>query len=110
MAQRVDIVLIDDIDDSTADETVTFALDGVSYEIDLSAGNAEKLRDDFAHWIGHSRRSGGTRGGGRRTPAARAGRRADLAEVRAWARKNGFKVSDRGRVPAEVLTAFDAKH
>src|SRR4026207_1708929 len=70
MAQRVQIVLEDDLDGGVAAETVTFGLDGVSYEIDLSDKNAGKLRDEFASWIGHARRSGGRRPPGRRSAGA----------------------------------------
>src|SRR6478736_1378211 len=73
VAQRVVVTLSDDIDGGEAAETVTFALDGKSYEIDLSEANASKLRDDLASWIGHARRAGGRkststarRGGGSR--------------------------------------------
>ena len=62
MAQRVEVTLVDDIDGGKASETVTFSLDGVTYEIDLSDKNARKLRDDFANWTGHARRSGGSPG------------------------------------------------
>ena len=57
MAQRIQVILEDDIDGGAAAETVTFALDGVTYEIDLSEDNARKLRDDLATWVGHARRS-----------------------------------------------------
>jgi hypothetical protein len=112
MAQRVQIVLEDDLDGGQAAETVTFGLDGVSYEIDLSDKNAGKLRDEFASWIGHARRSGGRRTTGRRGSGASsssAGRR-DLSAVRAWARSNGHQVSDRGRVSAAVQEAYDKAH
>lgn len=108
MAQKVQVVLVDDIDGGTADETVSFALDGVSYEIDLTSDNAAKLRDDLASWVGHARRVGGrTRAGG-----ARRGSRSSSGkntEIREWARANGYSVSDRGRIPAEVKAAFDAR-
>jgi hypothetical protein len=104
MAQRVQVLLVDDIDGAAAAETVSFSLDGVSYEIDLTAAHAKKLRDDFATWVGHSRRSGG-RKNSRKTAGGQ--RRGDLSAVREWARNNGHKVSDRGRVSAEVLAAYD---
>jgi hypothetical protein len=107
MAQRVNIVLEDDLDGSEADETVTFALDGVTYEIDLSAGNASALRDALAPYVGHGRRAAGRRSTGR--PAARGGKR-DLADVRDWARKHGHTVSDRGRISAEIQAAYDKAH
>lgn len=115
MAQRVQIVLEDDLDGGAAAETVTFGLDGVSYEIDLSDTNAGKLRDEFATWIGHARRSGGRRATGRRASSgssgtSSAGSRRDLSAVRAWARSNGHQVSDRGRVSAAVQEAYDKAH
>ena len=112
MAQRVQIVLEDDLDGGVAAETVTFGLDGVNYEIDLSDKNAGKLRDEFATWIGHARRSGGRRSTGRRTSggSSSSSSRRDLSAVRAWARANGHQVSDRGRVSAAVQEAYDKAH
>ena len=104
MAQKVNIVLVDDIDGSDASQTVSFGLDGATYEIDLNDKNAAKLRDALAGFVGHARKVTTSRGRKTRTttsgPSAR--------ELRDWARSNGFKVSDRGRVPAEVREAFDA--
>ena len=108
MAQRVNIVLEDDIDGSEADETVSFALDGATYEIDLSAANAAQLRDSLATYIGHARRAGGRRSTGR--PAARTAGKRNLADVREWARKNGHTVSERGRISAEIQAAYDKAH
>lgn len=110
MAQRVQVMLVDDIDGTDAEETVTFGLDGVTYEIDLSAGNAQKLRDDLASWVGHARRSGGRRTSGSGRATSTAGKRTDLAAVREWARQNGHQVSDRGRISAEVQAAYDKAH
>jgi hypothetical protein len=109
MAQRVQVMLVDDIDGSTAVETVSFSLDGVSYEIDLTAANAKKLRNDLAPWVGHARRSGG-RKSSRRAGAVGGQRRSDLGAVRQWARKNGHQVSDRGRISAGILAAYDKAH
>ncbi|HMM96931.1 MAG: Lsr2 family protein [Micrococcales bacterium] len=108
MAKKVQVLLVDDVDkESPADETVTFALDGVSYEIDLTSENAAKLRDAFAMWIGHAERTGGRRSTGRAAGSgARAGRR-DVSAVREWARKNGYDVSDRGRISSEVQEAYE---
>jgi len=113
MAQRVEVKLIDDIDGGDAAETVTFSLDGISYEIDLSEKNATKLRDDLASWTAHARRSGtGGRSASRRRAAAPSGaaKRTDLSAVREWARANGHQVSDRGRISAEVQSAYDKAH
>ena len=112
MAQKVHIVLEDDIDGSEASETVSFALDGTSYEIDLNDKNAAGLRDALAAYIGHGRKvSAGARRGRRSSSAAGQGNGAHSAkEIRDWARSNGRKVPDRGRIPAEVREAFDAAH
>lgn len=102
MAQRVQIILEDDYDGGAADETVTFALDGAEYEIDLSSANAEKLRNELAGWIGHARKTGGRR---RRT--SKPAEASSTSEIRAWALANGHDVSSRGRVSAEVREAFE---
>jgi hypothetical protein len=110
MAKKVQVLLVDDVDKSSpADETVSFALDGVSYEIDLTSDNATRLRDDFAVWIGHAERTGGRRSTSR-AGAKSAVRKADLGAVREWARGKGFTVSDRGRISAEVQEAYDKAH
>jgi hypothetical protein len=109
MAQRVNIILVDDIDGGDADETVTFGLDGATYEIDLSSKNAAKLRDAVAPYVGHARKVTGRRSsGGRR--AAGAGNGPSAREIREWARANGWNLSDRGRVAAEVRQAYEAAH
>lgn len=110
MASKTLIELIDDLDGSPAAETVTFAVDGVSYEIDLNEGNAAQLREAITTWADRGRRTGGRRVRGTSTTSpprpAPAGKR-DLAAIRAWAKDNGHKVSDRGRVPQAVLDAYD---
>jgi len=111
MAQRVNVVLVDDIDGNDASETVSFALDGVDYEIDLSDQHAGDLRDALALYIGHGRRTGGRRRSGRKSsaPAATAiDGGPSAADVRAWARENGYEVPERGRVSAEVREAYAA--
>lgn len=111
MAQKVTVTLVDDLDGSTAEETVEFGLDGVSYTIDLSSGNAGKLRDALADFVGSARRAGGRKRSGPGRPVgvkvrpASADREQNQA-IREWARKQGMKVSDRGRIPAEVLDAY----
>jgi hypothetical protein len=112
VAQIREIRLIDDLDGDAADETVEFGVDGKNYEIDLSKDNAEKLRDALAAFVAAARRSGG--GGGRRrgnSGASAPVRRPSIDReqnqaIRDWARKRGMKVSDRGRIPAEVLDAY----
>ncbi|UFU07178.1 histone-like nucleoid-structuring protein Lsr2 [Ruania halotolerans] len=109
MAQKVRVLLIDDIDGSDAEETVTFGLDGVTYEIDLNAKNAAKLRDDLASWVGAGRRSGGRKSTGRKAGGARSGS-SDAQKIREWAKQNGYKVSERGRVSAEIREAYAKAH
>jgi hypothetical protein len=113
MAQKHIVQLIDDLDGGVAAETVSFGLDGASYEIDLSEKNAAKLRDALANYVAAARRSGGRgrpAGGGRR--AGRPGRtdREQTQAIREWARKNGFKIGDKGRIPANVLEAYHEKN
>ncbi|WP_419996850.1 histone-like nucleoid-structuring protein Lsr2 [Streptomyces boninensis] len=106
MAQKVQVLLVDDLDGGEADETVTFALDGKQYEIDLSTKNADKLRGALEQFVDKGRRTGGrgTRGKGR---AAASGGSQDTAKIRAWAKENGYEVNDRGRVPASVREAYE---
>ena len=107
MAQKVNIVLVDDIDGSDASETVSFGLDGTSYEIDLNDKNAAALREALSAYVGHARKVTTSRGR-RRSSTTTSGPSA--RELRDWARSNGYEVSDRGRVPAEVREAFEAAH
>ena len=110
MAQKVQVLLVDDIDGGTADETVTFAVDGISYEIDVTTANAVKLRDAFAPWVGHARKVGG-RSSSRATTSARPrASRGDAQAIRDWAKAHGHKVSERGRISAEVKAAYEAAH
>ncbi len=111
MAQRVNVILVDDLDGSDAVETVSFALDGVDYEIDLNEQHAGDLRNALALYVGHARRTGGRRrrsGSGSSRPAATDGPSA--ADIRSWARENGWDVPERGRVSAEVREAYAAAH
>lgn len=109
MAQIREVRLVDDLDGSAADETVGFSLDGVSYEIDLSSGNADKLRDALADYVGSARRAGGRR---RSAAPRRAGRAAssETAQIRAWAREEGHPISERGRIPRHIVEAYEAAH
>lgn len=115
MAQKVTVTLVDDLDGGTAEETVEFGIDGVTYEIDLSNDNAAKLRDALAGYVAHARRAGGRRRASAAAPKRSGGGRASVdreqnAAMREWARKNGYKVSDRGRIPAEVVEAYHKAH
>lgn len=111
MAQKVTVSLVDDLDGSTAEETVEFGLDGASYQIDLSSKNADKLREALADFIESARRSGGRKRAAKaavgRAPRAATADREQNQAIREWARKQGMKVSDRGRIPSEVLDAYN---
>jgi hypothetical protein len=109
MAQKIQVLLVDDMDGGVATETVSFGLDGGTYEIDLSSNNATMLRAALADYIAHARRPSKTRVAAvrpARTPA-RADREQTQA-IREWARKNGHNVNDRGRVPASVVEAYNS--
>jgi Lsr2 len=111
MAQKHIVQLIDDLDEGTADETVSFALDGSNYEIDLSEKNAAKLRDVLAEYVANARRA--TRSAGRPAGAARRPRgggsdREQTQAIREWARKNGHKIGEKGRIPATILEAYNS--
>lgn len=106
MAQRVNIVLEDDIDGGDATETVMFGLDGVTYEIDLSDKNAARLRDSLTKYVASARR---TASRSRRSASSRRGTSGPTtAQIREWARSAGHDVSDRGRISAEIREAFEA--
>lgn len=108
MAQKVQIIMTDDLDGGEADETVSFAIDGRNYEIDLSEDNARKLRGMLHGYMEKGRRQKAARGG---RPAARgASARERSAEIRQWARDNGIKINDRGRIPASVIEQYEAAH
>jgi len=107
MAQKVNVVLVDDIDGSEAAETVSFGLDGTRYEIDLNGGHARELREQLDRYVRRARKVAG--------PASRAGRGrrtgandARNKEIRGWARDKGLEVNERGRIPAGIAAQFEA--
>ena len=105
MAQRVSVEMIDDIDGTEAAETIAFRVDGSSYEIDLSKKNASKMRRDFGRYIEYARRvRGGRRSGGPRRDRDRS------SVVREWAKQQGIQVSERGRIPASVVSQYEKAH
>ena len=113
MAQKVRVELVDDLDGSAiADgkgETVEFALDGATYEIDLSERNAKRLRDALAQYVNAGRKTGSKRG----RPRSSGGAKRDPEQTKAiksWGAANGFKVPERGRLSNELLEAYEAAH
>lgn len=113
MARQVITTLIDDLDGKKADRTVEFALDGTSYTIDLSEANAGKLRKALDPFIAAGTRVGRlNRGAGRHvvTSARSAGSRDENRAVRDWAIRNGYQISERGRIPQSISDAYRAAH
>ena len=108
MAQKVQVLLVDDLDGSQADETVTFGLDGVSYEIDLSSGNAGMLRNELTQYVEHARKASPVPA--RRRRARTGAGREQSARIREWAKAHGKKISERGRIPADILAEYEAAH
>ncbi len=98
----------DDLDGGKAEGTVQFSYDGVNYEIDLSKKNKNAMEKAFRPYLGAARKVKAARNTRAKASSSASARRGDLAAVRAWAKENGFEVSDRGRVPASVLEAFDS--
>ena len=103
MAQRIQTLLIDDLDGGEAAGTVRFGLDGAEYEIDLSAAHSEELRKGLERYLAHARRAGGAAKGAARS---RRGGAVDTARVREWAKEQGIDVKDRGRVPPDVVEQY----
>jgi Lsr2 len=104
VAQRVTVEMTDDIDGTEAAETIAFRLDGTAYEIDLSKKNAAKMRQVFGRYIEHARKATG----GRRSGRPRRDRH--VSAVREWAKQQGIQVSERGRIPASVVSQYEEAH
>jgi nucleoid-associated protein Lsr2 len=115
MAQKVVVEMVDDLDGIASPdvETVTFGLDGIRYEIDLSDGHAGQLRDLIASYVAAGRRTGGRikrQATATTTKPSAPGNREQTKAIRDWARQNGFELGDRGRIPTHIIEAFDAAH
>jgi len=110
VAQKVQVLLVCDVCEGgkPGSETIGFGLDGSSYEIDLCDKHAKNLRDSVAQFVGSARRaSSGARGRGRARSAG-GGDRQRTQEIRAWARKKGIKVSERGRLSSDIVAQYEA--
>jgi hypothetical protein len=105
MAQRVSVEFVDDVDGKPAEETIPFGLDGAEFEIDLSKKNASALRKALDPWVQSARRVGGRK---TRATAVQMPTGVDNAAVRAWAGSNGYEVSARGRISAEIVEKYRA--
>jgi hypothetical protein len=104
MVQKVQVVLVDDLDGGPADRTVTFSFAGAAYEIDLSEQNANAFADVLARYVGNARRVGS---GGRRA-ARRSSGKDSPAAIRTWAKSQGIEVNERGRISAELRAKYEA--
>jgi Lsr2 len=110
MAKETLTRLIDDLDKGKADETIRFGLDSVEYEIDLSEKNAAKLRRTLEPYVAAGHRLGrstAARGRSRR-PAAQPNDRAQNKAIREWARSKKKQISNRGRIPEEIIAEYHA--
>ncbi len=107
MAQRIQTILDDDIDGGPADSTIQFSYQGTQYEIDLSKKNEEKLIRALEPFTSKARKTGGRRRSSAKSLVGKTDKN-QLQAMRDWARANGFKVSDRGRVSQEVQDAYNA--
>jgi nucleoid-associated protein Lsr2 len=105
VAQKVTVVLEDDLTGGPAEQTIRFAFDDTDYEIDLNAKNAATFSKQLAPYVEHARRAG-------RAPSRRPGRtaanRQRSGDIRAWAKEHGLTVSERGRIPASVVEQYNA--
>jgi hypothetical protein len=113
MAQKVIVELVDDLDGTASDDisTVSFSLDGADYEIDLNEANAENLRNTLDAYVAAARRTGGRikrgGGGGAKSTSRPAASREQTKAIRDWARQNGFDIAERGRIPTDVISAYE---
>lgn len=113
MAKKTVVLLEDDIDGSEATETLSFALDGSEYEIDLNEGHASELREALARFTNAGRKVSGGRGRPASRPASRTRSShggPDAKAVRLWAAENGIQVNTRGRIQADVVEKYEAAH
>jgi hypothetical protein len=114
VARKVVVELVDDIDGTVLGEdgeSISYAVDGVEYVIDLKDEHAKELRKTFEYYIAHSTRVGGRKHRSDRSAAPAARRPSDeTKKIRAWAREQGHELSSRGRIPAEIEQAFHDAH
>ncbi|WP_433297637.1 histone-like nucleoid-structuring protein Lsr2 [Pseudonocardia sp. CA-142604] len=111
MAKQTTVTLVDDLDGNEADEQVEFAVDGKAYEIDLSAANSAKLREALAPFVSAARRTGVRRRSAGTTATVRPSvDREQNQAIREWAQQRGMKISERGRIPSNVLEAYHQKN
>jgi hypothetical protein len=110
VAKQTTVTLVDDLDGGEAEEQVEFAVDGKSYEIDLSAANSARLREALAPFISAARRASGRRRSGAPATGRPSTDREQNQAIREWAQSQGMKISERGRIPSNVLEAYHQNH
>lgn len=110
MAQKVQVILLCDLDDGNVDaeETLHFSLGNNAYEVDVCAKHAQQIRDGLEPFVTHARKTGGTSSSRRRQRAATD--RQQTASIRSWAKDHGIQVNDRGRIPASVVKEYEEAH
>jgi nucleoid-associated protein Lsr2 len=110
MAQKVQVMLLCDLDEGNVDaeETVQFSLGSTAYEVDVCAKHAQQIREGLEPFVAHARKAG-TSGASRRRPRT-AGARQQTASIRTWAKDHGMQVNERGRIPASVVKEYEAAH
>jgi hypothetical protein len=108
MAQKVQVMLLCDLDDGDVDaeETLQFSLGSTAYEVDVCAKHAQQIRDGLEPFVGHARKVGGASRSRQRTT----GNRQDTASIRSWAKGHGIQINERGRIPASVVKEYEAAH
>jgi nucleoid-associated protein Lsr2 len=108
MAQKVKVTVVCDLPhdgEVEGEETVSFSFDGTAYEIDVCAKHAKELRDKVSPFVDHARKASGS---GRRRRTRGGPGRERSAEIRAWAKQRGYKVNERGRIPAAIVQEYEA--
>lgn len=108
MAQKVLVQLVDDLDGQSGDDvsTIQFGLDGVTYEIDLNESNAERLRGDLSEYMAAARRVGGRIKRATKPQSADSNAPGEASVIREWAKAKGVELSNRGRIPGNVIDAY----
>jgi hypothetical protein len=111
MAQKIVTIYTDDLTGEESEEAAThvFSLDGVGYEVDLGPDSYEQLLEALSPFMKAGRKAGRVKGKAARRQAVSA-RADDTAQVREWAKEQGYEVAARGRVPAEIREAYDKAH
>ena len=110
MAQKVQVMLLCDLDDGNVDaeETLQFSLGNAAYEVDVCAKHAQQIRDGLQPFVAQARKTGSVSSGRRRQRTA--GTRQETAGIRSWAKDQGIQVNERGRIPASVVKEYEAAH